>query len=120
MDVAGDNGGYLVLRWAGPGDIRCYIADYRTFWDLKTDGTFLIDRNYESGYGWGRMSFPAPGNSMVMDTIAVGDYAGNGTFTVEGESVTLEQFKHARKIQDEKEDMFWWDFEEQYILQLLG
>lgn len=120
MDVAGDNGGYLVLRWAGPGDIRCYISNYRTFWDLKTDGTFLIDRNCESGYGWARMSFPAPGNSMAMDTIAVADYTGNGTFTVEGESVTLEQFNHMREVQHQKEDMFWWDFEEQYILQLLG
>ena len=120
MDVAGDNGGYLVLRWVGPGDIRCYIADYRTFWDLKTDGTFLRDRTYEAGYGWARMTFPESGNSMVMDIIAEGDYAEKGTFMIKGESVTLAEFTQARKVQDEKADMFWWRFEEQYILQLLG
>ena len=38
-DVANDMGGYLVLRQEG-GRISGYPSHWRTFWNLKTAGTF--------------------------------------------------------------------------------
>lgn len=122
--VANDTGGYLVLHWAGPGDIRAHPSYWRTFWNLKTDGTFYYDY-YIDTTGIGQVSFPDQGYAMVRSFIMQGqaDMSADppeGIFTVRGETVTYEEYLAALEKQDEKPDAAWYDFTPENVERALG
>ena len=124
-DVAADMGGYLVLHWAGPGDVRAYSSYWRNFWDLKTDGTFCYD--YYTGIsGTARASFPAPGYTMEQHSIVEAYYpnidpdSGGGTFTVNGQSATQEEYDAAVEVQNAKPDAARYEFTEENVRKALG
>lgn len=120
-DVAGDAGGYLILRWAGAGDVRCYVKSLHTTQELKADGSF--DFGYLGVVGSARLSFSVPGvtfqeehflvHSMDLDT-------GDEAFYIGDETVTQEEFDAAWEKQHEKPDAEWYDFTPENVKKALG
>lgn len=123
-DVAGDMGGYLILRWAGPGDLRCYSIAYSHLMDLKADGSFWYSMMAGMGGmgGTARLTFPAPGCTALVQYLT--EY--NASFTpqtpykVNGKTVSEEEYDAAQAKQDKKPDAVWYDFTPENVKKALG
>lgn len=106
-DMANDMGGYLILRRQG-GRVYGYPSGWRTFWELKTDGTFLC-----SEWAWMKESivslrFTDRGYEQVEHLTAEGDWSAFTSFTVEGRQVTEAEWEKARDAQRQKPDAWWY------------
>lgn len=123
-DVAGDMGGHLILRWAGPGDLRCYSIRYSHLMDLKADGSFWYSMMAGMGGMGGtvRLSFPAPGYvaSMQYLTEFNAAFTPETPYKVNGEIVSEEEYDAAQAKQDEKPDAVWYDFTPENVRKALG
>lgn len=123
-DVAGDMGGHLILRWAGPGDLRCYSIRYSHLMDLKADGSFWYSMMAGMGGMGGtvRLSFPAPGYvaSMQYLTEFNAAFTPETPYKVNGEIVSKEEYDAAQAKQDAKPDAVWYDFTPENVKKALG
>lgn len=124
-DVAGDAGGYLILRWVGIGDIRCYARSLHTTRELKADGSF--DFGYLGAVGSARLSFPEPGTMYREEPFLVASSptsmdldAEDAAFLIGGETVTREEFDAAWEEQHRKPDAVWYDFTKENIKKVMG
>ncbi|MDE6589371.1 MAG: hypothetical protein K2K53_03290, partial [Oscillospiraceae bacterium] len=109
-DVAADLGGYMVLYWKDDGDmVYGRPSNWRSFWDLKTDGTFQWSDPTGSQVGFGTFN-PDTGE---IDPISYAegplgqDY---DIFVVEGRRTTEAEYWEFSAQQDAKSNAVWYDF----------
>jgi len=104
--------GYEVLS-CKDGVVYGYTLWYRSFMNLKEDGTFSFSGG-ASDYGFGRVAFTDKG--CTIDNISycesVYDSENNLTvsYFVNHEKASEEDFQSAMDKQDEKPDVTWYDF----------
>lgn len=113
-DVANDMGGYLVLRQEGSA-IYGYPSHWRTFWNLKTDGTF--EYSYPAGNEGGVASVRFTGTGMDLDKriCGQGKQFTFDTFLVDGKPVSETEYNAAWDAQDQKPDAVWYLWNEDNI-----
>lgn len=106
--------GYEVLHFQ-EGRVLGYEFTYRTFAELKADGTFTFTYEGESGasrYGYGAMIFMengTDGKPFAESQTVYDENGGVAEYTLEGETVTEEAFLEAEQKQREKPDVIWYD-----------
>lgn len=121
IDVAGDMGGYLVLH-AQEGGIYGFVSDWRSFWSLKTDGSF--EYSSPTGREWGVCTLHFADGAMLRDTPL---YSGTAdetfettAYTVAGQAAGEQAYAAAQVAQAAKPDAVWYPFDEEGIRQALG
>ncbi len=120
-DAGNDLTGYLVLRQKD-GQIYGYPHDWRTFWNLKTDGSFDYSLENGSEEGTARLYFSDSGQPYFGCTLLAmgpGGGADFDTFLVNGDNTTGEEYNRAIREQEKKPDAPWYDFTEVNIRALL-
>ena len=113
-DVANDMGGYLVLHQED-GGISGYPSHWRTFEDLKTDGTFKY--SYPAGNEGGVASVRFTGTGLDLDKHICGQgrQFEFSTFLVDGKPVSETAYNAAWDAQDQKPDTVWYPWNEDNI-----
>lgn len=113
-DVANDMGGYLVLHQAG-GKIYGYPSNWRTFWNLKADGTFTY--SYPAGIeeGVASVRFAEAGMELEKHICGQGNQFESDIFLVDGTSVSQEVYENAWDVQRQKPDAVWYLWNESNI-----
>lgn len=113
-DVAGDSGGYLILRQEGD-TIYGFPSDPRTFWALKTDGSF--DYSAAAGFddGTARIHFTPGGYTMDKFLRAQGEQFVFDTFFINGQPVSQEDYEDALAQQASKPNAVWYTFQTEQI-----
>ena len=121
IDVAGDMGGYLVLHMQEDG-IYGFVSDWRSFWGLKTDGSF--EYSSPTGREWGVCTVHFADGAMLRDTPL---YSGTAdetfettAYTVAGQAADEQAYAAAQAAQAAKPDAVWYPFDEEGIRQALG
>ncbi len=116
-DAANDMGGYVVLRQEG-NEIRGYPSHWRTFWQLKTDGTFTYSSLTGTEEGVATVRFAE--DTLVMDQQirwATEDWEAV-TYEVDHQPVTEAEYDAAAAAQAQKPDAVWYELNEANIQQL--
>ena len=91
-----------------------YRANYRSFVNLKTDGTYYgsdMTGSAESGICV-ITGFTETGYTIDKMTYGSGGAGGLNTFVVDHQPAVEEDFRLALSKQDQKEDALWYDFSE--------
>lgn len=104
--VAGDAGGYLVLH-SSDGQVYGYRTDYRTFENLKTDGTFIYSNDLGSKEGVATIEFTQDGLVITDVLSATGQAYTMDNFMMNGKKVTQEEYYAEKEKQDLKSDVEW-------------
>ncbi len=106
--------GFEVLRY-GDGDVYGYTLPYRTFMNLKTDGTFEFSGG-EAGTGIGRLGFSEGGCRTENLAYSESAYDDANELSVQyfanGEACSEEEFNAALSGQEAKADVEWFDLTE--------
>lgn len=114
--------GFEVLRYQD-GVVNGYTLWYRSFMELKEDGTFSFSGG-ASDYGFGTIKFTEDGYTIDKITYCESgaDTSNNETISyyVNGESATQEEFQSAISKQDEKPGVTWYDFTDDSIKTLFS
>lgn len=104
--------GTVVLRYQN-GQVYGYALEYRSFLDLKEDGTFM----YSSGaadWGFGNITFSPNGYIINEISYCNSDRYADGTYlseyVVDGAQATEQDFFEEVNLQDSKVNVFWLDF----------
>lgn len=111
--VSGDAGGYLILHRIGE-NTYAYQSGYRSFEDLKADGTF----SYSDATGTAEAGvcaiaeFTETGYTVDKITYGSGAPGERGTFVVDHQPADEETFTLALGAQAEKADAVWEDLPE--------
>lgn len=108
--VANDAGGYLVLHQED-NTVYGYTAWYRSFQNLKTDGTYSYSAGGPLEGIVSKTTFTT--SSLTTEPFAYSDFDGdwdNITYFVNNEQVTEEQFLAAFDRQNAKPDAEWYEF----------
>lgn len=121
IDVAGDMGGYLVLH-RQEDEVYGFLFDWRSFWSLKTDGSF--EYSSPTGLAWavGRVQF-GPGScdyALPMYTGATDYTYEEIEYTVNGQPAGEEEYNAAVEAQNAKPDAVWYEFSEEGFGQAFG
>lgn len=107
--VAGDMSGYLILRQTA-GGIWAFPSYWRTFWDLKTDGTFYYDDWAGTEAGYASVHFTETGCRLNKFLYAQGEQLVYDTFFSNGQAVSKEEYDTAQAKQEEKPLAQWLAF----------
>ena len=111
-----DYWGFEILHYLN-GEIYGYPIWYRSFMDLKTDGTFSISYS-AADQGVGRMTFSETGYS-ISEAYTYTTFLGDGEYTVEyfvdNEPCSMDDYFDVVEGQDQKADVEWYDFSEDNI-----
>lgn len=118
-DVASDMGGYLVLRCQDK-TVQGYSSGWRTFWDLKTDGTFFYSQAGGSEDGLASIRFTEDGLVLDKYLYGTGDWFRFYDFYLDGQAISKEEYDLALLEQDEKPDAQWYAFTQEELQQVLG
>ena len=106
--------GYEVLHEYGE-EIYGYSFTYRNFADLKMDGTFVVSSSAYD-YGIGRLEFSEDAASIQRaaesETLLNEDGTESVSYTIDGESVSEEDFFRMLEQQDAKKSVAWNDSED--------
>lgn len=113
-DVASDMGGYLVLRQVG-GTVYGYPSHWRTFWYLKTDGTFFYSYSAGNEEGLAVVRFTETGMELVKGVCGQGSQFEFDTFLINGQPVSKAEYETAWEAQTQKPDAEWYEFTEENI-----
>ena len=107
-DVGNDMGGYLILHKKN-GIVYGFPSHWRTFWDLKTDGTFTY--SYSAGFedGVAAIRFTETGYEMDRLIRGMGEQAVFHSFEVNHQSVSRAEYEAAWEAQDRKPDAPWYE-----------
>ena len=108
-DAANDMGGYLVLR-CQEEVVLGYPSGWRTFWDLKTDGTFFYSQAGGSEDGLASIRFTEDGLVLDKHLYGTGDWFRFYDFYLDGQAISKEEYDLALLEQDEKPDAQWHEF----------
>ncbi len=110
IDVAGDMGGYLILR-EEDGAVYGYKSDYRTFEDLKMDGSFGYSSPTGTEWGVCTVRFTGDGCDMVpLFCGETGDQGESVSYTVGGSPASEAEYEAAADRQRQKPDTVWYEF----------
>ena len=119
--VAGDMGGYLVLYQNGSW-IDGFKIGWRSFWELKTDGTFSWSSPTGQDNGWAY--YPdSYSNGWVMEELSRMHSSWgepDATFSIGGEEVTEEEYRDYDQRQRAKPDVVWHEYSRENVLEALG
>ena len=107
--AAGDTGGYLVLH-SSDDHVYGYRTDYRTFENLKTDGTFLYSDDLGSKEGVATISFSQDGLVITDVLSATGQAYIMDHFMINGKKVTQEEYNAEKENQDLKSNVQWHEY----------
>lgn len=113
-DVANDMGGYLVLRQVG-GTVYGYPSHWRTFWYLKTDGTFFYSYSAGNEEGLAVVRFTETGMELDKRVCGQGRQFEFDTFLINGQPVSHAEYEAAWDTQTQKPDAEWHAFTEENI-----
>lgn len=116
-DAANDMGGYVVLRQEGD-EIRGYPSHWRTFWQLKTDGTFTYSYSAGTEDGIASARFEEDGLTIEKHIRCEMEAWEPKVFEVDGRSVSETEYEAAVEAQAQKPDAVWYDLNEANIKQL--
>lgn len=112
IDAAGDMGGFLVLHWAG-NDLYGFPQNYKTFQELKADGTFRFSDLAGTSQGVGRVTFRGPRRECELQPLfwqELYPMTGGVTCFIDGQQTSPEDFSRAEEEQRQKEDALWYSF----------
>lgn len=119
--VSNDSGGYVALTQRG-GEVYGFYSDYRTFGTLKTNGTFSYsDPTGGREMGWARMGFQYPSDGRPESSLDKFLYATArqpyefDQFYAYYSPVSREEYDEAEAQQRAKEDVSWYEFNEEAI-----
>ena len=119
INVGNDSGGFIILH-CEDHTVYGYQSNYRTFWELKTDGTFRYSEWSGSDDGYARARF-ADGRLFLDKFIrATGEHFEPNSFFVDSEPVSLETYLTARERQVAKPDAIWYEFTSENVETVLG
>ena len=107
--AAGDTGGYLVLH-SSDDHVYGYRTDYRTFGNLKTDGTFIYSDDLGSKEGIATIGFTQNGLVITDVLSATGQAYTMNNFMINGKKVTQEEYNAEKENQDLKNDVEWHEY----------
>ena len=116
-DVANDMGGYVVLRQEGD-EIMGYPSHWRTFWYLKTDGTFTYSYTAGTEDGIASARFGEDGLTLEKHIRCEMEAWEPKAFEVDGRPVSQTEYEAACSAQDQKADAVWYELNETNIKQL--
>ncbi|MBD5133945.1 MAG: hypothetical protein HDT38_05685 [Clostridiales bacterium] len=106
--VAGDAGGFLVLDQRG-GSVYGLKTSYRTFWDLKKDGTFTYSE--PTGLESGAAALDVGTGQLVKRFYSVLDPAADRySYYVDGKETSQKEYEAAKAQQEGKPDAIWYAF----------
>lgn len=108
IDLAGDMGGFELLRRAEDGQVYGYPVSYKTISELKTDGTFSWSS--PTGYEWGIGSFAFVAQGYEIRSSLSGstqDGWATVAYQVDGQSATEEEYRAAETLQSAKPNVQW-------------
>lgn len=104
------------------GEIYGYTLQYRTFMNLKKDGTFLFSGGAADS-GIGKLSFSETGYRVNTQAYSQSGYDSNNELTVQyfinDESCSEDEFNGTLGEQDQKPDVEWVDMSENNINAIL-
>ncbi|MBR4608281.1 MAG: hypothetical protein IKO41_18895 [Lachnospiraceae bacterium] len=113
---AGNEGRVILRRWGNM--VYAYIVDYRSMWELKTDGTYEYNMGNVND-GFARITGFTVTNFMEdRYTYETGPFDGADTFVVEHASVSENEYKKATMSEHGKKKAVWHDFNEESIASL--
>ena len=107
--AAGDTGGYLVLH-SRDDHVYGYRTDYRTFENLKTDGTFIYSDDLGSKEGVATIGFTQDGLVITDVLSATGQAYTMDNFMINGKKVTQEEYNAEMEKQDLKSNVEWHEY----------
>ncbi len=107
--AAGDTGGYFVLH-SRDDHVYGYRTDYRTFENLKTDGTFIYSDDSGSKEGVATISFSQDGLVITDVLSATGQAYIMDNFMINGKKVTQEEYNAEKENQDLKSNVEWHEY----------
>ena len=114
--------GFEVLRYRD-GVVYGYTLPYKSFMDLKDDGTFSFSSGTADS-GFGKVKFTENGYSIDKITYSESsDNSGNNQITsyfVNNQSASEEDFLSAINKQSDKTAITWYDFTDENIEKLLS
>jgi len=114
--------GFEVLRYRD-GVVYGYTLPYKSFMDLKDDGTFSFSSGTADS-GFGKVKFTENGYSIDKITYSESsDNSGNNQITsyfVNNQSASEEDFLSAINKQSDKTAVTWYDFTDENIEKLLS
>lgn len=109
--------GFEILRQQN-GQIDGYTVPYRSFMDLKTDGTFSFS-NGAAGSGFGSISFSDKDYTINETAYSQSAYDSNNELTVSyfanGQTASEAEYLAEVEKQSEKENVSWHDFTDENI-----
>jgi hypothetical protein len=112
-----DNYGSMVLRYQD-GVVYGYVMWYRSFNQLKADGTFHFSSSAGNS-GIGKLTFDKETYSIFKVAYREANYGTDGnpiiSYIVNNETATKEEFDAVYNKQDEKPDTVWYDFTDDNI-----
>lgn len=119
---ADDYFGSEILRYHD-GMVYGYTLWYRSFMDLKEDGTFSFSGG-ASDSGFGTIQFTEDGYTVNQICYSESSYDADNNMTVsyyiDGKSVTSDEFMAAVDEQNKKAGAEWYDFTDENINTLLS
>mgnify|MGYP000023240895 FL=1 len=109
--------GFEVLRYQD-GVVYGYTLPYRSFMDLKEDGTFSFSSG-AADYGFGTVKFTEKGYTIDKISYSESSYDSDNnqiiSYYVNNENATEEDFLSAINKQSEKAGVTWYDFTDDNI-----
>lgn len=113
--------GFEILHYQN-GEIYGYTLQYRTFMNLKTDGTFLFSGGAADS-GIGKMIFSETGYNVNTQAYSQSGYDTNNELNVQyfinDESCSEDEFNDILNGQEQKADVEWYDLSENNINAIL-
>lgn len=107
--ATGDTGGYLVLNGNG-NNVYGYQTDYRTFENLKADGTFFYSDAAGTKEGVATIGFTQSGFVMTDILSATGQAYMMDNYMINGKKATDEEYNSEKEKQDLKNNVGWHEF----------
>lgn len=114
-DVAGDMGGFMILKRAD-GRVRGYQEHYKSISSLKTDGTFIYMALARPDTGIGTVRFQD--NSCRIELPARSETSEDFqtvTYKEDGIQISEEQYQEVLERHKQKPDAAWYRFTEENI-----
>ena len=107
--ATGDTGGYLVLH-SSDDHVYGYRTGYRTFENLKTDGTFIYSDGAGSKEGVATIGFTQDGLVITDVLSATGQAYTMDNFMINGQKATQEEYNVEKEKQDLKNNVEWHEY----------
>ncbi len=117
IDTAGDMGGYMVLH-RYQDQIYGSVSHYKTFENLKADGTYSYSTLIGTESGIGRMEFTKGKCVPQRTAYEITDQTWEKfSYFVNDAPATAKKYKAVKKRQGKKQDAVWHEFTDKGILE---